>query len=81
MTESQFNVCARLIRSRMGAVHEAAKLILVYGLNAEQARQQLCVRTLTDQQISNSVRRYELAHNLILTAYGQVAEGSRLINC
>lgn len=71
MTESQFNVCARLIRSRMGTVHEAAKLILVYGRNAEQARKELCDATLSDQQISNAVRRYELAHNLIMTAYGQ----------
>ena len=69
MTESQFDVCARLIRSRMGAVHEAAKLILVLGRNAEQARQQLCNPTLSDQQISNAVKRYELAHLLILTAY------------
>ena len=72
MTEGQFNVCARLIRSRMGAVHEAAKLILVHGRNAEQARLQLSDPTLTDQQISNAVRRYELAHKLILTAYGKL---------
>lgn len=78
MTENQFNVCARLIRSRMGAVHEAAKLILVYGRNAEQARQQLFNQALTDQQISNAVRRYELAHSLILSAYGQSSEGSKL---
>jgi hypothetical protein len=55
----------------MGAVHEAAKLILVHERNAEQARQQLSAPNLTDQQISNAVRRYELAHNLILTAYGK----------
>jgi hypothetical protein len=55
----------------MGAVHEAAKLILVHDRNTEQARQQLCDTTLTDQQISNAVRRYELAHGLILTAYGE----------
>jgi hypothetical protein len=40
-------------------------------LSAEQARQQLFDPNLTDQQISNVVRRYELAHNLILTAYGK----------
>lgn len=55
----------------MGLVHEAAKLILVHGRNAEQARQLLCDSTLSDQQISNAVRRYESAHNLILTAYGK----------
>lgn len=69
MTEIQFDVCARLIRSRNGVAHEAAKLVLVNGFNAEQARIMLTNSELTDQQISNAVRRYERAHSLILTAY------------
>lgn len=69
MTENQFDVCAHLIRSRKGVVHKAARLVLVDGLNAEQARIMLSNSDLTDQQISNAVRRYERAHSLILTAY------------
>jgi hypothetical protein len=70
MTENQFIVCSRLIRSRNGAVQQAAKLILVHGANAEQARLLLGELHLTDQQISNAVRRFERAHSLILSAYG-----------
>lgn len=69
MTENQFDVCAHLIRSRKGVAHKAARLVLVDGLNAEQARIMLSNSDLTDQQISNAVRRYERAHSLILTAY------------
>lgn len=74
MTLNQFQVCAELIRSRRGLVYHAARFILVDGRNAEQARLMLGASTLTDQQISNAVRRIELAHDLILTAYGKTTD-------
>lgn len=74
MTEGQYLVCGELIRSRMGRVYHAAKFILVHGRNAEQARLLLADDNLTDQQISNAVRRIEKAHNMILTAYGKTPD-------
>lgn len=78
LTPEQFDAIASLIGAhrpgggRRPMAAEAARLVLVDGRPAREVRLQLGI---TDQAMSNALRRYRAAHALILSAYAGVQRG------
>lgn len=65
LTPEQFELIATLIRSRE-PVRSAAYLVLVDGLENRQA---IAGKGISDQSISNTVRRFRDVHKMIHKAY------------
>lgn len=66
MTPQQFDVIAKLIRSRGTEAEQGARLVLVQGLPGIQAASLV---DASPQSISNAVRRYREAEELIDSAW------------
>lgn len=67
LTDKEFEVCAKILRAKDGPLRNAVRLVMVdlrssgYALHANPS--------LTKQQLSNALSRYEKQHKLILTGY------------
>lgn len=67
MTNDQFDLVAKLIRSKPGPAQEAARAVLVQGVGPTEAARLHGLDT--PQQVSNTVRRIRLADGEIQRVY------------
>jgi hypothetical protein len=70
MTPDQFQVCAKLMRSEPTRAQKAARMVLVDGASNSEAGD--ANQPISPQSVSQATRRFQNAHQLILTAYGPV---------
>jgi hypothetical protein len=66
MTPAQFDAIAKLLRSRGGPAEEGARLVLVGGHPGIHAA---ALVDASPQSISNAIRRYQNAYDLIESAW------------
>lgn len=74
--EAHFAVLAKLMRSR-GASARAARLVLVSGMRIGEASQ---ATGLTQPAVSQAVKRYRQAHQLIQASYGPVLKLEKVVS-